>query len=402
MSDKTKGVSRRGFIKSAALGAAAGAGAMLTPKATRAAGKQSRVPTRVFGKNGPKVSMLSLGGMFDIPNNQLILRQALNLGVTYWDTAESYGHGQSETGMGQYLARFKADREKIFLVSKGHSRDPDVLSAMLEKSLKRLQTDYLDLYFVHAISSIKDMTPAIMAWGRSAKQSGMIKRFGFSTHSNMAACLAGAPALGGIDGIMFTYNYRIMHQPAMQKAVEACYQAGIGLTAMKTQGGGPMGVSSESELKLGGRFVKKGFTDKQAKLLAIWEDKRIAALCSQMPNLTILAANAAAAMNRVDLTAGERSLLQQYAAETACGYCAGCGAICQSAVGDAAPVADLMRYLMYYRDYGEPELARELFGEITPEVRASLPSLDYDEAERRCPQGLAIGQLVNEAATLLA
>ena len=69
----------------------------------------------------------------------------------------------------------------------------------------------------------------------------------------------------------------------------ACYRTGIGLTAMKIQGGGPVQSYSESALEMAGRFMQKGSTDHQAKLMVVWEDKRIAGICSQMPNLTIMA-----------------------------------------------------------------------------------------------------------------
>jgi hypothetical protein len=55
----------------------------------------------------------------------------------------------------------------------------------------------------------------------------------------------------------------------MKEAVEACYRAGIGLTAMKTQGGGPVKSDSESEIEMAGRFIQKGFSDNQAKLMAV-------------------------------------------------------------------------------------------------------------------------------------
>ena len=103
-----------------------------------------------------------------------------------------------------------------------------------------------------------------------------------------------------IDGIMFTYNYRLMNEPRMKAAIEACYKAGIGLTAMKTQGGGPVKKDSDSEIEMASRFMEKGFTAEQAKLMAVWQDKRIASICSQMPNLTIMAANAVAAVDETD------------------------------------------------------------------------------------------------------
>jgi len=169
------------------------------------------------------------------------------------------------------------------------------------------------------------------------------------------------------------------------------------LTAMKTQGGGSVYTSSEAELKLAGRFVKKGFSDAQAKLMAVWENRQIASICSQMPNLSILAANTAAALNRTTLTAVDRKLLQQHADETASAYCAGCTKICETALGGRAPVGDVMRYLMYSRSYGDRDYAAGQFHEISPSTRKRLLSLDYSAAEARCPRKVPIGKLMREA-----
>jgi len=116
---------------------------------------------------------------------------------------------------------------------------------------------------------------------------------------------------------MFTYNYRLMHESRMNRAVDACYhRAGIGLTAMKAQGGGPVKSNNDSELEMAGRFMQKGATDHQAKLMAVWEDKRIASICSQMPNLTIMAANATAAVKQIRLLQTDRALLARSAKES--------------------------------------------------------------------------------------
>ena len=122
------------------------------------------------------------------------------------------------------------------------------------------------------------------------KKAGKIKFFGFSTHTNMADCLSGAAKLDWIDAAMFTYNFQVMHDPKLKEALNACEKAGIGLVAMKTQGGGPGApkIASKAKLEMADRFLKRGFTDKQAKLKVIWENPQIASLCSQMPNLTIL------------------------------------------------------------------------------------------------------------------
>ncbi len=408
MTDEKKVLSRRDFFRvtgSVGLGAALVAGGSPVSAADlekKTGPVQEQVPQRPFGRSGRKVSILSLGGMFDIPSNQLILKQALRWGVTYWDTADCYGGGASEQGMGQHFKKYPDDRSKVFLVTKSDEKGPEGLSRLLDQSLERLNTTYIDLYFVHGISSSDDLNENTRKWAEAAKAKGKIRLFGFSTHRNMESCLAAAAKLGWIDGIMMTYNFRLMHTDAMKKAVDACVAAGIGLTAMKTQGGGAVGTTTETELQLAGRFLQRGFSDKQAKLKAVWENPNIASICSQMPNLTILMANIAAALDKTSLAAVERRLLEQYAAETAADYCAGCAQLCEGPLGGCVPVADVMRYLMYARSYGDQERARELFRAIPVEMRARIPGMDYAAAERHCPRKMAIGRLMREAAMELA
>ncbi len=98
MSKKKGGFSRRDFLKTAG---AATAGSLLSARETlgkisgSSGSELALVPTRPFGKTGAQVSILGLGGMFDIPSNQLVLRQALKWGVTYWDTADCYEGGEA-------------------------------------------------------------------------------------------------------------------------------------------------------------------------------------------------------------------------------------------------------------------------------------------------------------------
>ena len=110
MSKKIADFSRRDFLKTAG---AVGVGSMLSPienlanaQGLLAAGesKQKVFPTRPFGKTGVNVSILGLGGAFHW-SNLLLLKQALKMGVTYWDTAITYGNGQSEKAIGKYFLK---------------------------------------------------------------------------------------------------------------------------------------------------------------------------------------------------------------------------------------------------------------------------------------------------------
>ena len=405
---KNTGVTRREFVKTVGLTglviAGAGVpGAIADTEKPAGASQASAMPQRKLGKTGVDVSILNLGGMFDTINNQLLLKQALKWGVTFWDTAESYGNNLSEVGYGRFFSRNPGTREKVFLTTKLVPKGGN-LTERFNKCLDRLKTNYVDLFYIHSITGIDDMTPAFKEWAAEMKKAGKIKYFGFSTHTNMADCLLGAAKLDWIDAAMLTYNLHLVDDPKMQAAVDACAKSGIGLVAMKTMGMGPgtPKTPSKAGLKLAERFLGKGFTDKQAKLKVVWENPNFASICSQMPNLTILSANVAAARDMTKLGREDFHYLRQYAQETKADYCAGCGHICQDATGGAVPVNEVLRCLMYYRDYGEPELARETFASLMAEMRQGLVEVDYTQAERLCPQGLAIAQLMRQAQELLA
>ena len=401
MSTKENYWSRRDFLKTAGI---AGAGSLLAPvaKLAEAADEQNQIPQRPFGKTGVQVPILSVGGTLDLSSNQLMLRQAVKWGVTYWDTAHSYRWGKSEEGIGKYFDKYSQDRKKIFLVTKSGGWTKNGMTKDLNESLERMQTDYVDLFLVHGISGIDEMDPETKVWAEKKKSEGKIRFFGFSTHSNMEECLLGAADLGWIDGIMMTYNYRLMREDQMKRAVDACEKAGIGLTAMKTQGGGQVKTGTETELELAGRFLNKGFTDAQAKLKAVWQNPQIACICSRMPNMSILMSNTAAAMDKAKLSSTDKKLLQQYARETRTDYCAGCTDICESAVGKTIPIGTVMRCLMYNRSYGDRDYAAAEYKKIPAQTRRQMTTVDYSSAEKKCPRQISIGKLIQQAADELA
>ena len=122
-----KGLTRRGFMKTVGLGGMA-ATALSVPQAIAAqqqgGDKAPSVPRRKLGKTGRGVDPVP-GRMFDTINNQLLLRQAHNWGVNYWDTAEVYGNGLSEDGFGRFFNRNPEARKDIFLVTKLRPAAPE-------------------------------------------------------------------------------------------------------------------------------------------------------------------------------------------------------------------------------------------------------------------------------------
>jgi hypothetical protein len=391
-------ISRRRFLQTSV---AFGAGALLLPGVSWAATPAASIPRRKFGRTGVEVPVLGLGCMFDISENVVILRQALDHGVTYWDTAVNYGNGRSEIGIGSFLEKNAEARKDIFLVTKASgARSADDMTRLLAQSLERLKTDYVDLYFMHGMDDISRVDrPEIKAWAEATRKSGKIRFFGLSTHTNMERCLSGAAKLGWIDGMMFAYNYRLMEKPEMKAAIDECVAAGIGLTAMKTQGA-RQGIDTPAQAALLDALNGMGFAPGQAKLRAVMDDPRIAVACVQMPNLKVFHENVAAALKQTSLSTAQRAALLRHADATSNSYCAGCSHLCEPALAGAVPVRDVLRYMMYHEHYGEFD-ARALFAELAPEVRAAIPLLDYSSAERACPRQLPIGNLMREAATRL-
>ncbi|HCY87060.1 MAG TPA: aldo/keto reductase [Desulfobacteraceae bacterium] len=414
MPRKKPTMSRRDFVKTAASAGVAAPlmalGSALPANDANASEHptQKTVPKRPFGKTGEMVPILSLGGVLK-ESDLLVFRQAFKLGVTYWDTADSYGWGKNEKAIGKYFAKFPDDRRQIFLVTKAATSDPEKLTEALNRSLLRMNTSYIDLYFIHYVGNVeKELTNDVKAWVDKAKAEGKIRFFGFSAHKNMEESMMAAAKLGWIDGIMMSYNYRLMVKDEMKRAVEACVTAGIGLTAMKTQAAftanfyASIGSETDDALEMTDNFMRKGYTTEQAKLKVVWENPNIASICSAMPNMTILQANVAAALKETTLSQGDRQRLRRFAELTAPGYCAGCANICEPTVGCPVPISDILRYSMYHHGYGDRDTASRLFNQLPEAVKKNIMHADFRQAEKKCPQQIQIAKLLKEAVRDLA
>ena len=370
-----------------------------------------KVPKRKLGKTGIEVPCLSLGS--NVVDSQVILTAAFKRGITYWDTANSYIGGRSELNIGRFLSKNPQKRKEIFLVTKA-SRSKTIadIEERLATSLERMKTNYIDLYFgVHGLSEPERLSEELKAWVKSAKKRKLIRYFGFSTHKNMDICLLAASQLDWIDAIMTSYNFRLMQDEKLQRAIDACHKAGIGLVAMKTvalsikrrrlMGLGKKTITKEDR-KLIEHFLKRGFSTEQAAIKYVLEDERIASACVGVKSVSILNSNTAAVLDKVKLGRQDRAVLSEYARLTCSGYCAGCGRICDSAVPDMPYISDIMRYLMYHNSYGERGRAKASFAKIPAGVRERLLDTDYAAAEARCRQKLPIDSLITEAVGKLA
>jgi aryl-alcohol dehydrogenase-like predicted oxidoreductase len=125
-------------------------------------GKTGSLPKRVFGRTGAHVSILAMGGgsrflMYKEEDKALeALNRAFDLGITYMDTAFGYGNGLSETRVGKVMA-VRRKKDGIFLATKIEARNGDEAARTIEGSLKRLQTDQIDLIHIHSLEDEADL-----------------------------------------------------------------------------------------------------------------------------------------------------------------------------------------------------------------------------------------------------
>jgi hypothetical protein len=353
---------------------------------------------RKLGRADKLVSALSLGVMFDAVENQVVLYQAYKWGVTFWDTANIYSGGKSEEGIGKYLTKNPHHRKDLFIVSKASDAyTPEAWTLRLQTSFKRMNTDYIDLYYgIHGLEGPKQLSEELKQWAADAKAKGLIKYFGFSAHQNMTESLMAASKLDWIDAIMPSYNYRLLADAKFVEAVDACNKAGIAIIAMKTQA---KKSDADNENKLYQHFMSKGFSEGQAKIKATLQDNRICSACVGMQSIATLTQNVAAVLDKTRLSKSDMEFLGNYAKATCSEYCSACG-LCASAIPQMPYISQIMRSMMYHHNYGDVVLAKETFSDAVGRLSAPLGSFDYAAAEAVCPNKIAIGKMMNNAEQL--
>jgi len=171
-------ISRRTF-----LGAAAVATSTLQGAQT--------LPTRTFGRTGRTPSIIALGcgsrlGMYETQERAVeTINMALDAGVTYIDTAQSYGGGKSEVWVGEVM---KTRRDGIFLASKTGIRDPEELLRKFDISLKKLNTDHVDLLHIHSLGDADDLAKIeankLIETMYKIRDQGMAKNIGITSHTD--------------------------------------------------------------------------------------------------------------------------------------------------------------------------------------------------------------------------
>lgn len=250
-------LNRREFISRTLAGAGAAALAGCTekpapgpapapPAAVAPAASASGTPllTRTLGRTGLVLPVVAMGVMN--ADNPDLVRRAFERGLRHFDTAAGYWRGKNEEMVARVLDEMGV-RSQAVVATKANvppaqraSLEPAALKEaflrIFEGSLKRLRSDRVDILYIHDVSLVEDLTrKGFLDALTELKERKKIGFAGFSTHTNMAACLEEATRTGFFDVVLVAYNYAMQDDLRLKRALDAAAAKGIGLVAMKTQ-----------------------------------------------------------------------------------------------------------------------------------------------------------------------
>jgi aryl-alcohol dehydrogenase-like predicted oxidoreductase len=275
-----------------------------------------------------------------------VLLRAFDLGINFYDTADCYMHGHNEEMVGK---AFEGKRQKVFIQTKVHAHDEKKMRASVERSLRRLRTDYIDVLVWHGHSSREEISdPKLFEFMSKMKKEGKVRFTGFSAHNRMATLLREAAKSNLHDVALVSYNFT--HSRDLKEAVAMAAKSGMGIVAMKTQAGG------YKKEKMG------GLSPHQAALKYVLMDQNVS--CAVPGVTTIEQIEECAAVMGTSFSKGDLDALKQYQSflqGRICTMCGGCIGKCPYGVSQG----DLLRLVMYHDGYENDSLLRESLQMIT-------------------------------------
>jgi aryl-alcohol dehydrogenase-like predicted oxidoreductase len=250
----TQRTTRRTFLQQAAGAATVAA---LADRVLANTKSGSGIPTRELGRTGERVSVLCLGGWHtgaieDDAEAIRLVHAAIGEGMTFMDNAWEYHQGRSEEIMGKALAQ-DGYRQKAFLMTKNCARDYEGSKTNLEDSLRRLQTDVIDLWQFHEI--IYDNDPdwvfdkGAMKAALEAREAGKVRYIGFTGHKDPRIHLRMLEKPFDWDAAQMPINVADAQYRSFQKeVVPVCLEKGVGIVGMKALGGGNGILTTRTDL----------------------------------------------------------------------------------------------------------------------------------------------------------
>jgi len=391
-------ITRREFMAAGAIGVASlGLGVRPGSAATaNASGGASGIVYRILGRTGLKIPVVSFGVMNS--DNPDLIRKALDLGIRHLDTAHRYLRGNSESVIGQVLEErkvrdqvciatkmyFDRDRErKVFLGPESErpfAASEKKFDEQLAISLKRLRTDYVDILYLHSCESAAMAAyEPMMKVFEKAKESGKVRFIGVTTHTQEPETIRSAADAGVWDVALTSYNFMQDHKEEVKQAIAYAAGKGMGIVAMKTQGG--VKLNREDPMQV----------NHAAALKWVLHDKNV---CTTIPGITAFDQMALdfGVMKDLSLSERERRDLHLFAGWKEPLYCQQCGS-CLSTCSRRVEIPTLMRVYMYtaaYRNLIQAEMTLE---EI-PQGRGPEGCGDCERCTALCRFGINIPERI--------
>lgn len=371
-----------GSISSGFLGLGLAGRAAGRPEPAADAGREP-APPRVrkynpLGKTGLKASDVSCGAISLFNPN--VLRYAYDCGVTYFDTAEGYLRTRSETFLGQALHDV---RDKVVITTKHGLQVPRDLDraaivGRVEASLKRLQTDYIDIALVHGIDSLDVLkNEEVRAAYDELKKAGKVRFTGFSTH-NAKVTLEQALSEPFVQVVLFIYNH--MEGPAIEPLVRKVREAGIGTVAMKVFAGNKQGALQS--------LVDAATSYPQAAIRWALSNPLIDTCIPTMSSYAHVEEYVAASDRALDRSA--LKTIARYQREAGPLYCRVSCTDCLSACPHGVAVNEVLRYAMYFEDYGMEKEALRYYAELDGARKPVDCGGCSGACQAACPYGLEV------------
>ena len=397
-----RGISRREFMLAGAAGAVTLGLVGLPPTAEEAEPSAgSEIICRTLGKTGLEIPVVSFGVMnTDSPD---LIRKAVDLGIKHLDTAHLYLRGNSETVIGRVLEETKTrdkvylgtkmyfDREKerkIFLKeggARGFPATPERFDEQLALSLKRLRTDYVDILYLHSCESAAMVTyePMMKAFVK-AKEAGKARFIGVTTHAREPEVIRAAADTGLWEVVLSSYNFMQQHREEVRLAIQYAASKGLGIVAMKTQGGVQLNRADPAQV------------NHAAALKWVLNDRNV---CTTIPGITAFDQMDLdfGVMKNLALSEAETRNLSTIASQGGPLYCQQCGS-CIGSCLQKVDIPTLMRAYMYAEGYHNLIQAELALHEI-PASQGLGKCTSCEACTARCRFGIHIRDRI---ASLLA
>ena len=407
MSDKDKPpvrMSRRAWLAAAAVaggaGVVGGLGSRPAEKAAETAppAAASAMGYRTLGRTGLRVSEIGFGG-FPVDDPEVLV-YAGERGINYVDTSPCYRGGASERAIG---AGLKGRRDQFVLTTKwcphhiGKPARKQVFLDMLDESLRRLDTDHVDILLNHEVGRHSDdqgverlKNPEMLEAWEVAKKAGKARFLGASGHDgDLPQVMGYAIDSGQFDVLLCRYSF--LDYPEQQKLIDRAAAAGVGFIAMKTLAG-----AKGADLD---RFRDRQTSFKQAALKWVLANPKLSNLIISISSRRQVDEYAAASGSPI--AAGDRALLDEYQARFSNEVCRFCNA-CEPACPDDVRIADILRFAMYFNDYGQEGRAVESYAKLVAAERAAHCAHCAGFCEAACDYDLPVKSLLLQADAALS